>query len=151
MHYKYVQKIGCQIVWLGFPKGNLADFESEAKENGLQWNVVDENHIVVSGCTKLDKFDSWKQGVISNVSKPPSAGQVSLYAFRNTAKVAKEFKYGLADNIREDVLLLVKSLHLNVNGLECLDSKEIGLSLKEAGWILVRCMSHHLVISSGYV
>lgn len=54
-------------------------------------------------------------------------------AWENTAKVAKEFKYGLADNIREDVLLLVESLHLNVNGLECLDSKEIGLSLNRLG------------------
>lgn len=158
VHSRFVQKIGCQMVWLGFPKGILADFESEAKENGLQWNIVDENHIVVSGCAKQDKFDSWKQGVISNVPKTPLTGQMNLfdsvptkvsacvdkdellrlyriaydlclYVLRNTAKVAKEFKFGLADKIRDEALLMVESLHLNVNGLECLDSKEIGLSL----------------------
>ena len=84
---------------------------------------------------QVSLFDSAPMKVSSCVDKDELlrlyriAYDLSLYVFRNTAKVAKEFKYGLADNIREDVLLLVESLHLNVNGLECLDSKEIGLSL----------------------
>ena len=160
VHNKFVQKIGAEMVWLGFPKCRLPDFEIEAKDNGFNWNVLDENHIVISGCTNLDKFEQWKQGVLSNAIKKISqkspqvnlfdagvktvvkepdvcrenenkrnivcdddllrlyriAYDLCLYVFRTTAKVSKNFKFGLADKVREEALTLTENLHLGVGG-----------------------------------
>ncbi len=81
VHNKFVQKIGAEMVWLGFPKCRLPDFVIEAKENGLNWNVLDENHIVISGCANLDKFEQWKLGILSNATKkvPQNTSQVNLF------------------------------------------------------------------------
>lgn len=146
--------------WLvRFPKGNLADFESEAKETGLVWNALDENHIVISGCTKLDKFEQWKQGVIANGSKavvelacennnPPKnyavasgdellhlyriAYDLCLYVFRTTSKVSKNFKFGLTDKIREETLAFMEHLHMVAGGVSNFEKNMVKVFVSKA-------------------
>lgn len=166
VHSRFVQKICSEMVWLGFPKGNLEDLQSEALEKGLHWQVLNENHIVISGCKELDGFKAWKREIIANAVQNTPKSQMSLFdlavaaddppllhkkvkvrdtknddteqlilfsdsydfcleVYRSTVKVAKGYKYGLADKLRDDSFFMTVQVHHNLNRRESIDKDEI--------------------------
>ena len=166
VHSRFVQKTCSEMIWLGFPKGNLDNLQSEALEKGLHWQVLDENHIVVSGFKELDGFKAWKKGIVANAIQKTPKSQMSLFdlavaaddppllhekvterdtkfddseqlklfcgtydlcleVFRSTVKVAKDYKYGLADRLRDESLSMTVRVHQNLNGLGNVGKDEI--------------------------
>ena len=101
---------------------------------------MDGDHVVVTGFAPIDGFEEWKRQVCDSAgtaasersacpetSPEPSekrrlrlyriAYDLALYVAQRTVKVAKGFKYGIADKLRDDCLELLECLHLSVNGI----------------------------------
>lgn len=85
VHSKFVQKICSEMVWLGFPKNNLEQFQSEATKKGLRWSALNENHIVIAGCPKYEGFELWKKDLLANAKQKSlqtqtiSPSQINLF------------------------------------------------------------------------
>lgn len=137
VHHKFYQKIGKDLVWLGFPKSVLGDLEQESIKEGFQFDRIHEDHIVIQSIPFTEGFEDWKQGILSQKSEPvlkntsqiavagktvelylPAyklAYDLALHIYRTSAKFAKEFRYSLGERLRICITDLLESLHLFVN------------------------------------
>ena len=137
VHHKFYQKVGKDLVWLGFPKSVLGDLEQESIKEGFQFDRIHEDHIVIQSIPFIEGFEEWKQGILSQKSEPvlkntsqiavagktvelylPAyklAYDLALHIYRTSAKFAKEFRYSLGERLRICITDLLESLHLFVN------------------------------------
>lgn len=68
VHHRRYQKVGQDMVWLGFPRTALANLEADLAEAGITLEWDGEDHIVLRGLAVQDGFAAWKQGVIGQLS-----------------------------------------------------------------------------------
>ena len=65
VHYRFVQNVSIDLVWLGFPKSALHGVLKEAKENGWLVNEISETHIAIENLPLQENFPAWKNGIVN--------------------------------------------------------------------------------------
>jgi len=144
VHHKFVQKVGMDLTWLGFPESVLPALQNVATANGWGWEPVSKDHVKITEIPGLEGFEAWKEKILADTSVPGSAKKekesvcaysnpdmlrayrliydFDLYMFRLSARFNRDFRFGMGERLRGSLTDLLESLHLSLNHLEFFDT-----------------------------
>jgi len=144
VHKKYVNKVGKEVAWLGFPYSTITAIQDTALKKGFGFEQKSDSHIVITNVPSVSGYEEWWASIVKKKPKPAqpdfdksenkdmilpaykTAYDLCLHILRATLKMPKEFKYEIGTRVRNYAIDVAEIFHLLTNKVQVkIDMNEV--------------------------